>query len=106
MALSLTEDVLAFVGDMGGDARFHRVAVTPEQIREMDLPRDPVKASDNRAFGFGFSCQCEAIPPDELARILREEITGRMDMDVLAEVLAQEEREREATISALKRIAL
>jgi hypothetical protein len=36
------------------------------------------KPTDNRSFE-GDTCQAEAIPPDELARIVREAIAARVD---------------------------
>jgi hypothetical protein len=47
---ALAEDVQAFATALGGTVKFTRLAVTPEQIRDLRLPTAPPKASDRRAF--------------------------------------------------------
>ena len=57
--------------EMAPDAEIHfeRIAVTPEQIGEWDLPTRPTKATDTRSKGFGdISVELDAIEPDQLAR--------------------------------------
>jgi len=83
-ALNLAEDVAAFVEELGGTVSFSRLAVTSEQIGRLSLPTAPPKRSDNRAYGDSMTCQAEAIAPDEMARIVREAIEGRYDMDMLS----------------------
>lgn len=91
MAISFDEDVQAFARDLGGDVTFTRLAVTPEQIRRLRLPTAPPNEGDKRAFA-GETCQAEAIAPDELARILRDAITKRLDRAAYDRVLRQERR--------------
>ena len=46
---------------------FERIAVTPEQIEDWNLPTRPTKATDSRAKGFGdISVELDAIEPDVL----------------------------------------
>ena len=53
------------------EIHFQRIAVTPEQIREWDLPSRPTKASDTRARNFGdISVELDAIPPDRLRQLV------------------------------------
>ena len=48
---------------------FERIAVTPEQINEWDLPTRPTKDSDTRSKGFGaISVELDAIEPNQLRR--------------------------------------
>jgi hypothetical protein len=93
MFLAFLEDVEAFARELGGDATFTRLAVTPEQVRRFHLLTAPPKESDNRAFN-GETCQAEALPPDVLANILRTAIEARIDRPVLDRVLRQEQRVR------------
>jgi hypothetical protein len=93
MFLAFLEDVEAFTRELGGGAIFTRLAVTPQQIRSYRLPTAPPKATDNRAFS-GQTCQAEALPPDVLARILRNAIEDRTDQRVLDRVRRQERRIR------------
>ncbi len=47
--------------------KFERIAVTPEQIRQWNLPSRPTKSSDTRSKNFGdISVELDAIPPDRL----------------------------------------
>lgn len=72
---------------------FTRLAVTPEQIAEMDLPTAPAKATDRRAFA-GETVQAEAIPPDVLTGFLRQAIVSRQDAQIRADLLEREEADR------------
>ena len=68
---SLAEDVNALAADLGLEpVAFTRLAVTPAQIARLQLPTAPPKVTDRRAFDGAGTVQAEAIPPDELARIV------------------------------------
>jgi hypothetical protein len=71
------------------DIRFTRLAVTPEQIAALHLPTAPAKETDRRSFE-GETVQCEAIPPDVLARIVTSAIEQRIDRPAYDAVLRQE----------------
>jgi hypothetical protein len=92
----IREDVAAFVNEMSvedhgpggrwlvsrGEVEAVRIAVTREQVAAMRLPSAPKKETDSRSKNFqGETVQCEAIPPDELNRIVTEEIRARLNMD-------------------------
>jgi hypothetical protein len=96
---SLDEDVGSFLEGLGAGGRvvFVRLAVTPAQVEEFDLPTSPPKKTDRRSFT-GDTVQAEAIPPDELARIVREAIVERLDADALETVLDREQRERDGLV--------
>jgi hypothetical protein len=91
MFLSFLEDVEAFTRDLGGQATFTRLIVTPEQIRQYDLPTAPPKDTDRRALS-GATCQAEALSPDLLAQIVRSAIESRIDISVLNRVKKREEQ--------------
>src|SRR5512132_2344863 len=79
---SLSEDVRKFCADYGWNVpEYTRLAVTPEQIRELGLADDP----DNPG-----KVQAEAIPPDVLAGIIQDAIDARHRGDVLQLVLSKE----------------
>jgi hypothetical protein len=76
---------------------FERVAVTPEQIREWDLPTRPTKTSDTRAKSFGdISVELDAIEPEQLRELVREVIEQHLPGDQFAVLKAAEASEREA----------
>jgi hypothetical protein len=91
--LALMEDVQAFCGALGGDVEFTRLAVTPRQIEQMNLPTAPKKSGDTKAFR-GETCQAEAIAPDDLATILRDAIEERLDRTAYNKVLRAESKAR------------
>jgi hypothetical protein len=75
---------------------FERVAVTPEQIEEWDLPTRPTKASDTRAKNFGdISVELDAIEPDTLRTIVRDAIELHLPAEQFDVLKAAEESERE-----------
>jgi hypothetical protein len=96
IADSLTDDVAAFVRDLGGpEPRFVRVAVTPEQIDRYQLPTAP--DSDD--------VQAEALAPDQLALELDTALRAWIDEDVLAKVIAHETEERAELEQRVARLA-
>ena len=57
------------------DIHFQRLAVTPAQITEWNLPTRPTKATDTRAKNFtGESVEVDAIPPAQLRSLVRNAI--------------------------------
>jgi hypothetical protein len=100
MFLAFLEDVEAFTRELGGNASFTRLAVTPQQIAQFNLPTAPPKLTDARAFA-GQTCQAEALAPDVLANILRDAIEARIDLRVLERVKRRERRIRRELIRKL-----
>lgn len=90
---SLDEDLQSFIYELGGIVELSRIAVTPEQVEEFNLPTAPPKKSDKRSFS-GMTTQCEAIRPKQLRKIVIDAVEDRLDMDAYTETL---EREREIT---------
>jgi hypothetical protein len=91
---SIGEDVCAFARGLGALELplFTRLAVTPEQITSLTLPTAPPKLTDRRSFSGTATTQVEAIPPDELVRIITDAITSRTSQAALEAVIAEEER--------------
>lgn len=78
------------------EIHFTRVAVTEQQIEEMNLPTRPTKGTDSRARKFeGASVELDAIPPDDLRRLVRECIESHIDHRALAVLRQAEESERD-----------
>jgi hypothetical protein len=75
---------------------FHIVAVTPEQIEEMNLPTRPTKSSDTRSAGFGDeSVELDAIEPDALRQMVDKALQSCFPRGALQRLRRQQERERE-----------
>lgn len=78
------------------DIEFERVAVTAEQIEEMELPTRPTKATDSRSKNFeGESVEVDAIDPDTLRDMVRDAIEQHIDKDELQRLELIEKQERE-----------
>ena len=99
---SLAEDIEKFAADYGGDVEFVRVAVTPEQARQYNLPSAPPKATDRRSFDGDETWQCEALDPRTLAAILQAAIDERFDRDLYGQVLEEERETRQGVLTRLR----
>ena len=97
---SLAADIEAFAGSA---AMFIRIVLTPEQIEYYNLPTAPAKKTDRRGNNVTDTCQAEALPPDELARIVKEAITNLYDMALYDDDCRQEIEDRKELINHLRR---
>jgi hypothetical protein len=87
------------------DITFRRLAVTPEQIVEWNLPTRPTKKSDTRSKNFGeISVELDAIEPNRLRRLVQQAIEQHLPKRQFKVLKAAEESER-AIIGRLVRIA-
>jgi hypothetical protein len=78
------------------EINFERIAVTPEQIAEWDLPTRPTKPADTRSKSFGeISVELDAIDPNRLREIVREAIEAHLPAEQFEVLKAAEESERE-----------
>lgn len=78
-----------------------KLALTKPQIEEFNPPPNPAKSSDSRYQAYadkhGDECwEVDALPPDELQRIIREAFEAVVDTDAMDAVKAREERGKEA----------
>jgi hypothetical protein len=94
-ARSIEERLRAMAPD--AEIHFKRIAVTPQQIADWDLPSRPTKTSDPRSKNWegGDSVELDAIAPDDLRQLVRDCIEQHVDQDQLDFLKAQEEREKE-----------
>ena len=101
MGWGMTQNVQARLNFFELEADVHRVALNPEQAPRYkpNLPRKVLKKGDKvgrkwvKEFGEDFY-ELDAIPPLELQQILRRTIEAVLDMDLLAELKAEEEELR------------
>ena len=63
--------------DSDVELNFHRIAITPEQIEEYDLPTKPRKAKDKRSLHVKETVEAEAMPPN-IAEHLND-VGGRLN---------------------------
>lgn len=75
---------------------FECVAVTEQQIIDLDLQTRPTKKTDPRAKGFkGESVEVEAIHPNTLREMVEDCITRHIDGAILEKTRRVEQAERE-----------
>jgi hypothetical protein len=77
------------------ELRFTRLAITPEQILEHDLPTKPRKASDKRALDVEHTVEAEAMPAATLRALLRAEVEALLPAGALEVARVAERSERE-----------
>lgn len=78
---------------------FERLAVTAEQIRELELPTRPTKTKDTRSAGFdGESVEVDAIRAPVLRQIVEDAIIDHIDQDQLEITRMTEQAERDILI--------
>lgn len=76
--------------------RFDRIAVTPEQIIEWNLPSRPNKDTDTRhaafveEFGGMEATELDAIPPNRLQELVEKSIIDMIDIDQLRRIEVEE----------------
>jgi hypothetical protein len=107
MHKALSEDLTAFTQAFMGGVEFERIAVTPEQIEQYDLPTQPVKPPKPSASGkvskpkLKFTVQAEALPPDVLAAVAREAIESRLAVAPYRAALKRQEKWRKALAASV-----
>jgi hypothetical protein len=95
------QDLRTFAPD--AELQFQRVAVTPAQIEEWELPTRPTKKSDTRGKNFvGESVEVDAIPPARLRDLCRQSIEGHVDPDQLERTQLIEAAERDTLQTILQ----
>ena len=83
--LDMDRDLQVRLERLGADVELVRIALTAEQIGEHQLPPQPTKADDSRAFGYslehGGSWELDALPADVLAGLVRDAIESVLPVD-------------------------
>ena len=103
---ALSEDIGAFVEADGGEVEFKRIAVTPAQIAEHNLPGSPPKQSSHSANwrADDDAVQAEALPPDVLAAEVRSAIEAEVDLELLEDAKSGEAGNRQEFDEMLRRL--
>ena len=83
--LDMDRDLQNRLDRLDADVGLVRVALTVDQIDEHNLPPQPTKSTDSRAFGYsrehGGSWELDALPADVLAGLVRTEIESLLPDD-------------------------
>jgi hypothetical protein len=96
-ARSLEEKLNRFAAERGVTVVFETLAVTPYDIARLSLPtREPKRNSPaDRKWPHEFACELDAIPPDEMRRIVERAMERHLPKRQLAVVKVAEESERQ-----------
>ena len=105
----MVRDIQARLDMFGCDVKVLKLALTMEQVRQYNPPPNPAKMTDPRAGGYvsehgNESWEVDALRPDILARIVQTAFRRTIDQKALAEVLAQEDKDKEALGAALEQV--
>ena len=85
------------------DIHFERIAVTPWQIENWELPTRPTKTSDTRSKGFGdISVELDAIPPADLRMLVESVIQIHLPQRQFEILKIAEASERELITSLVE----
>ncbi len=91
---NITEKLQEFAPE--ATINFERRAVTPQQIRDWELPERPTKKTDSRAKDFGdLSVELDAIEPDTLREMVEDCIYEVMDTEILQQTLDKQAIEKD-----------
>lgn len=105
--------VVFYLGDrlaeFGARVEVVKLALTMDQVREYDPPPNPAKTTDSRYAGYAAehgdeSWEVDALPPDVLARIIREAFDGVVDREMMDAVIAREDLGKDALRRAARDI--
>lgn len=103
------EDRLTEFGVDGIEVK--KLALTMAQIEEFEPPPNPAKMTDSRAnkyvekFG-NESWEVDALPPDELAKIIRAAFDDVVDADAMDKVKQDEQKQKKQLRAALAKLKL
>lgn len=92
------------LGRMGVDVAVERIALNPNQIKEMALPGVPPKSGDSRSNNWngGAVVELDAIEPNTLKRMCEDAIKVYFDQDRFTELQERESTEQGKYREALK----
>jgi hypothetical protein len=93
----------------GATVDVRKIALTMAQVEEYDPPPNPAKMSDSRATAYvekhgDSSWEVDALDPDTLANLIRDELDNLVDTEVMDRVVAREEEQKDMLGKALKKI--
>lgn len=96
---ALSENVKAFTSRLGGAVETIRLAVTPEQIEELNLPYEYEDDGSKK-----IKVQAEAIDPKDLRQIVIKAIESNFNMDLWHKAIEKEAKERSKLTQAMKNL--
>jgi hypothetical protein len=101
MVRDIRDRLEMFVGE---PVEVQKLALTMAQVEKFNPPPNPAKLSDTRAAAYiekygDSSWEVDALPPQELSRIIRKAFKAIIDKDKLDVVLAKEEKDKQKLLN-------
>lgn len=98
--LDMVRDIKERLEEFGVSPEVRQIALTMEQIKKYNPPPNYAKVTDPRAKSYiekygDTSWEVDALTPEILHVIVRENIEGLIDMNLFNELLAQEEEDKD-----------
>jgi hypothetical protein len=102
-------DRLTMFGDGDIDLHVEKLALTMAQIREYNPPPNPAKISDSRAKAYiekhgNSSWEVDALPPQRLSQIVSAAFDEIIDVALMDDVKAKEERDKAELLQAVSKL--
>jgi hypothetical protein len=105
----MVRDIRSRLRMFGASVEVLKVALTMDQIRQYKPPPNPTKMTDARASGYVAkygrqSWEVDALDPDVLVQLIRDELDQLVDRQKMDRVIAAETKQKKALAAALKQI--
>lgn len=91
------------------DVDVQKLALTMPQVKQHNPPPNPAKMSDSRAKDYvkkhgTSSWEVDALPPNELARLIRAAFRSVVDLELMDKVKEQEEKDKAELLKAVSKL--
>ncbi len=98
--LDMIRDIEDRLNEFGVHPEVRQIGLTMEQIKEFNPPPNPAKITDPRATKYiekygAISWEVDALNPETLHSLVRENVEELIDMDLFNKSLEQEEKDKE-----------
>lgn len=105
----MVRDIQTRLGMFGAELEVRKLALTMSQIKQYKPPPNPTKLTDSRAAAYvekfgNSSWEVDALPPQRLAQIIRDEFEDVIDMELMDEIKEQEEQDKKELLKAVAQI--
>lgn len=105
----MVRDVADRLSTFGVPVNVRKIALTMAQVEQYNPPPNPAKMSDSRAQAYvdqhgAESWEVDALPPNVLEELIRDAIEALFDADLMEEIKAREEKDKDALLKAARDI--
>lgn len=98
--LDMIRDIKERLEEFGVDTEVKHIGLTMKQIEKFNPPPNPAKITDPRATGYiaeygDTSWEVDALDPETLHKLVRENVEKLIDMELFKDKIKQEEEDKE-----------